>query len=243
MRVFLLAIAAALLGQQAGPAIVEPTRTSTGSPAFAGPPSVPPSAESLPPITLRVMTTWNDAGVTKRTSRQMVLRSTERVLVVEDEAKRDWLFERNPVDRRRATGYLVDHRARTIVVHEESALRASQQIRGWSDVLSLRIERERVLALRDTGERRTAFGLPFTRYAAAELPGPRNSPAPELAEVWWNDEQLLPLEVRVRQGTTSITSRIESLERGVAEARLASASKQFPSYQMFDVADADAREH
>jgi hypothetical protein len=169
----------------------------------------------------------------KGSRRQTILRSTDRVLVSTEGARTDWLFERNPVDHRRAIGYLVDHKRRRVLVHEESVLHATQQIRGWLDVISLRVDPAQVISLPSTGETQSAFGITFTRHA-------RRTPvnADGFVEVWWNAEYLLPLASTFRQGARTITTRIESIETAVADDRLTPPSRQFPSYQMLDIADA-----
>lgn len=183
-----------------------------------------------------MVTTTSDAagGSRKSNTRQTILRSNERVLVSTDGAKTEWLFERNPVDHRRTVGYLVDHEHRRILVHEESVLNATQRIRGWLDVISLRIDPEQVTALPPTGETRTVSGITFARHARQAS----DNNADGLIEVWWNADRLLPLESTFRQGKRTITTRLESIAPGVAETKLTAPNQQFSSYQMLDIADA-----
>ena len=66
----------------------------------------------LPPIRFTVTTTWAGPQVTAHdvTARH----SHNRSHASRDgrDTDKEWLFERNPVDRRRVSGYLIDHQSR-----------------------------------------------------------------------------------------------------------------------------------
>ncbi len=57
-----------------------------------------------------------------------------RVLISLGPVGPDWLFVRNPVDPRRVSATMIDHRARLLVEYDESELRNAGIARGWADV-------------------------------------------------------------------------------------------------------------
>ena len=120
---------------------------------------------------------------------------------------KEWLFERNPVDRRRVSGYLIEHGARQILMHQESDLRHEQQLRGWADAFMMRFDPTVLARLRRTDQHDSAFGATFTRYVAADMN------ADGVVEVWWSEAQLLPLRQQVRQRGVLITLGSQPLRR------------------------------
>ena len=147
----------------------------------------------------------------------------------------EWLFVRNAVYRDRVSGYLIDHSARQIRLYEESALRSLMQIRGWSDVLTLRFDPAVLSALRDTGERRQAGGSTFARFVATESTGDG------VVEVWWSEALLLPLSLTVHQDGATVTSAVGHMNNEAEAALLTDPALRFPQYDSRDAAD--ARDH
>lgn len=104
---------------------------------------LPPGAERVTPLTLHVRVTTRASGrVSER--RQMMTRTVDRVHVVNSAAAApsdvEWLFERNPVDPRRASATYVTHAAKTIVVYSDSDLQTMLGIPGWAHVLTMGID-------------------------------------------------------------------------------------------------------
>lgn len=97
-------------------------------------------------------------------NRRTVSRTADRIHVAFDDG-REWLFVRNPVDRRRAMGYLVEHSQKRISTYAESDLRNAAGIRGWADVLSLGDATERwiVDGIRE-GVDESLLQLPMKRF-------------------------------------------------------------------------------
>lgn len=183
-------------------------------------------------MTLTVTTRWEEPGHEPRVTRQTVFRTFERVLVATDGTQSEWLFERNPVDHRRVSGYLVDHKLSRILVHQESDLRNDQQMRGWMDAITLRFDADALKTLRATGETDVVSGVAFAHYVA---------PAKTdrgIVDVWWSEARLFARKVTTRQGSTTITSLVESFEAGVDESRLTPPATRLPSYRVLDVTDA-----
>jgi hypothetical protein len=215
---------------------VLPTRTSA-------PPSVIPEPPLLPRVDDTVVVTVNPIGVTApaprgrhRTS-QRVTRAADRINLVMEGTRKEWLFEQNPVDRRRVSGYLVDHEARQILAYQESDLRNEQQLRGWADALMMRFDPSVLLRLKRTDQREMAFGVTFTRYLARE-------PSRDgVQDVWWSDAMLLPLRLKTAHAGVVVTSTIDSVDRAVALAVLADPRVRFPTYESLDVIDARDRLH
>lgn len=104
--------------------INNPKRRAEIAPAPALPP-LPADADRIPPQTLEVVL---PAGL------HTIVRTPGRILVAHRE--REWLFERNVLDPRRASATLVEHASRAIVVYEESDLRNLLGLNGWADVLA-----------------------------------------------------------------------------------------------------------
>jgi hypothetical protein len=227
-----LSSGARVIAQQTADTITPPARQSPPPPVAVAPPAVPAVANSLAPMTLAVTTRWEQPGQAALVTRQTVLRTVDRALIVIDGTQSEWLFERNPIDHRRVSGYLVDHKLRRILIHQESDLRNAQQLRGWMDVLTLRFDPETLKALTVTHDTQMGNGIAFAKYVAAKpaLPG--------VLEVWWSADRLLPRRVTVREGNATITTQVESFADGVDQSQLATPATRFPSYRVLDVTDA-----
>lgn len=104
--------------------ITNPTRRAATAPAPALPP-VPADADRLPRQTVEVVLP---------TGPHTISRTPERILVAHRD--REWLFERNTLDPRRASATRVEHTSRLIIVYEESDLRNLLGLNGWADVLA-----------------------------------------------------------------------------------------------------------
>lgn len=179
-------------------------------------------------------TTWS--GPTGRhTTTQAVTRSANAVRMAVEGGHEEWLFVRNLHYPDRASGYLIDHPARQIRPHEESRLGETLHIRGWSDVLTMRFDPATLEHLRDTGERRSAGGATFARFAAVD---PTND---GIEDVWWSDALLLPLSLNMRQGASHVSATIEGLTRQVDASVLVDPMTRFPDYEVRDPSDADDR--
>ena len=112
---------------------------------------LPPGAERVTPLTLHVRVTTRAAGgVVER--RQTVTRTVDRVHIASGDAAAaaaggvtagvEWLFERNPVDPRRASATYVTHAAKTIVVYSDSDsdLQTMLGIPGWAHILTMGVD-------------------------------------------------------------------------------------------------------
>jgi hypothetical protein len=58
-----------------------PRRISSGPPPVAPPPAVPAAADSLPPLTFSVTTTWQSPDGRRGRARQTVMRTVDRILL------------------------------------------------------------------------------------------------------------------------------------------------------------------
>ncbi len=102
---------------------------------------LPPGAERVTPLTLHLRVTTRASGRV-RERRQTMTRTFDRVHVVNSDVASaasgvEWLFERNPVDPRRASATYVAHAAKTIVVYSESDLLTMLGIPGWAHILTM----------------------------------------------------------------------------------------------------------
>jgi hypothetical protein len=183
-------------------------------------------------LTFVLETTRSGPDGTRRTT-QTITRTHDRVRLALEDGRQEWLFLQNVVYRDRAAAYLTDHDRREIRFHEESPLRSLMQIRGWMDVLTVRFDPTVLATLRDTGERRRTGGAIFSRYVTTE-PG-RDG----VVEVWWSEELLLPVSLRVRDSGTDVTSLVKALTQTADATLLADPAGRFPTYKAFDPADAN----
>ena len=182
-------------------------------------------------MVLKVTTKWDEAGKT-RSVRQTVHRTADRSYVTVEGSHSEWLFVRNPIDPRRVSGSLIDHRAKRVLAYDESDLRNAQGVRGWLDIVTLRFDRASLSALRNTGRRQVESGIEFAEYVAAD------TKIDGVVEVWWSEVYLLPLRFTTRVGSR-VTSSVTNVESTQVDTALLSSPKQrFPQYAMLDVADA-----
>lgn len=161
--------------------------------------------------------------------RQTVSRTRDRIHIAGG-GGREWLFERNVVDPRRVSGLLMDHRTRTIVLHEESELRNMLGVNGWADVLLLGLDASALHGLEPTGHTRTMAGLRFVKQSTEQ----KNVP---ISEVWWNQDQALPSASVIVDATGSTRVSVERLRAGVNADLLRSPSSRFPDYKVVDLAE------
>jgi hypothetical protein len=187
------------------------------------PPPLPAGAEGVQPLTLEVRVTTR-AGARAQTRTQTVTRTADRVHVATATGV-EWLFERNPVDPRRVAASAVQHAEKTIVVYSESDLRMTLGIPGWAHVLTMGVDARAVTAA--SGEARRVAGLPFlkTRVTTAGARG----------ALWWNADQLLPLEYAGAGDGTSLS--VVKIAPGVDQSRLRAPEARFPGYRVVEFAD------
>jgi hypothetical protein len=207
-----------------------PARTAPAAPPLPDPPALPPGADAVPSLSFRATLVWQGAWGEQRLV-QDVVRTADRVRIVPEGAASEWLFERNPVDTRRASGYLVDHVTRRVLVHQESDLRNRLELRGWADVLMMRFHPERLTELRPTADRERAAGATFVRYVTTDAGRPGTT------EVWWSDTLLVPLRQTVREPERVVTTTLSRLSHEVDLAELGDPRLRFPEYDVLDVAD------
>jgi hypothetical protein len=178
---------------------------------------------TLTAVTRRVPTTGGP-----QTFRHTITRTATRIHVAKDDG-REWLFERNAVDPRRVTGFLVEHGSRAIVVYEESDLRLSLGIRGWADVLSFGFDPGVLERLTPTEQTRVIAGIGFVHYT---LRGHRDSGQ----DVWWSEEQGLASSFTSRDAAMVTTFSIERIVGDVDQSLIWPPSSRFPTYRVADLA-------
>jgi len=215
---------------EAGAAVVLSERNSPDPPLISQPPSVPASAAHLPRLSY-VLKTTRSSKAGRQVSTESMTRSHDRVRMTLEDGQ-EWLFVQNTRYPTRVFGYSIDHKAREILLHEETTLRTEMGIRGWADVLTMRFDPAILGTLRDTGERRQMAGATATRFVSPD-------PARDgVTEVWWSEELLLPLSVTARKADVTVTSVVDGLTTDVDASLLADPDQRFPQYKSEDVADA-----
>lgn len=201
-------------------------RTPDSSPAL--PPELPKGVDRITPLTIDVVVQRRPASGAPQILRQTIVRTADRIHIMVGE--REWLFERNPRDPRRALASAVEHRSKTIVRYEETDLRMTMGIRGWVDVLSLGFDIDWLAASTRTEDVKVQDGIRFARYAA-------NGPHAPARDLWWCEEQVLPSRFTVGDKSGNTEFAIERVRSGVDPSRLAPPEGRFPTYRVVGLAD------
>jgi hypothetical protein len=210
-----------------------PLRTATARPAGLEAPPLPAAAESLAPLKITIRTSI-DGGAT---TTQLVTRTRDRVRLVLEGGRREWLFRRNPVHPERVDGDLIDHDARQILAHDDTQLLAGLGLRGWADVIMMRFDPRLLPSLRATGAVERRGGAAFKRFLAAD------QEAQGIVDVWWSEPLLLPLRMTVHHGARRITATIISFGPAEDPPALEAAASRFPDYESLDAVDAKEPRH
>jgi hypothetical protein len=205
-----------------------PKRRAADAPP-AVPPPLPPAAESITPTTIEIAVRRGPTSRGSKALRQTVARTSERIHLT-GEDRREWLFERNPVDPRRVSATMTEHPSKTIVLYGESDLRMSLGIRGWADVLALGFNSQLLAGYKRTQDVRTLGGIRFARHTNA-------TKSAESREVWWSDEQVLASSFEIHDGTGVARFSVERARPGVDSALLRPPQERFPTYRTVDVGD------
>ena len=192
---------------------------------------LPANARQIPALTLNA-TVRRQAGHGKPIiAKKTFVRTVDRVHVSAG-GDREWLFVRNPVDARRVSGSVVDHKTRTIVTYEESELRNAMNIGNWIDALTLGFDIDVLKRLKPTGRSRKEAGIRFEQYAADAAD--RNV---TIREVWWSEEQLLASSYTVRVGGDTTRFSITRVAREASADLLRNPADRFRNYKVIDYAD------
>jgi hypothetical protein len=202
-------------------------RVPDTAPVF--PPALPAGANSVTPATLDIVIRRDTPPRGAHALRQTASRTLERIHIAGND-RREWLFERNPVDPRRVSATLVEHASQTIIVYEESDLRRMLGIRGWADVLSFGFDSQLLSAYERSEDMRTIGGIRFARYTSAGTRAP-------VDDVWWSDEQALPSRFSIADTTGVTRFAVERARAGADAALLRPASVRFPTYRVLELAD------
>jgi hypothetical protein len=203
-----------------------PTRRSRATDSIVEPPGLSDAMRAPLELTIELTTTITSRGQ-RMQRRQDVARGVDRVHVRAFDTGVEWLFLQNPVDRRRVSGRLVDHRRRAIVDYDESELRMNGIARGWVDIVALGIGMDALQSLTLSGRVERRFGFEFSEWRSAE--------GTPVRHVWWSEDALLPWRVFVDR--TSSLVEVTSLRRGVERERLIEPRERLPTYSTIDVAD------
>ena len=226
-------VAALLVAAQSGaaadiPVIVSPPRASSPL-VIAVLPELPPRASAIRPSTMVVSIERRRPSGPASKTRQTVTRTATRVHVAMADG-RELLFERNPVDPRRASGFVVHHDKRTIVRYDDTELRNWLGLRGWTDVITLGFDTSALGALQATTQKKSLAGWTFVRFVAREKDQ-------QVRDVWWNTDEALPSSFRVVDAAGSTTMTVTRIDRFAKDEVLRSPAVRFPNYRVVDLAD------
>jgi hypothetical protein len=205
-----------------------PTPQMRGATAPTPPPNVPHGGDAVPAMTLEIAVQRGSAGPGHQVT-QRVTRNAERVHL-SAEKEREWLFERNPVDRRRVGAFLVDHPSRAIITYGESDVRMLLGIRGWADILSLGFDAQRLASYQRTDEQTSVGTIRFTRYV-------QRGTGRSAGDVWWSDAHLIAREFVTSEPNGETRFTVANARPGVDPALLEWPHVRFPDYRVINVAD------
>lgn len=198
----------------------------------APPPPELPSELTEPPD-LTVVLERRAAGATPTPIEQeTVTRSARRVHVQVAGADGEWLFVRNPLDARRASGAFIDHARQVIVEFDESELRLARIARGWADLVGLGAPPELIAGFRTSGQRQALGGFEFEEAAAPGAAG--------LDALWWSRAAAAPLRLS-RPGAGAVV--LLGVRPGIDGSLLEPPERRFPGYRVVDVADDREAQH
>ena len=212
--------------------VVAPPERHSDPPRAIEPPAVPAALQAPIELTVELETKVQRPGGTS-TRRENVARSAGRVNIRLDDGQVEWLFVQNPVDPRRVSAQLVDHRQREIIEYDESELRMNGIARGWADVAGFGIGPDVIARLEPTGQSERRFGFDFV-----ELRPPAGAAG---NAVWWSQEAALPL--RVSGASAALSRDVRSVERGVDPTRFVEPRQRFANYGVIAVADYREKHH
>ena len=170
----------------------------------------------------------------KRKFLRDITRSHDRVHVSYRHQGQEWLFIRNPIDIRRATGELADHRNKTVFTFFETDLVDAGVGRGWLDVMTLGVPYDVLQSMKKTGEAVQRDGLVFEKYVA-DVSSDTGISVP--AEVWWNDAHFLPLKIVRTVNEGRWEQELVKIEKGGSAAFLSPLSARYQTYDAMDMSD------
>ena len=215
------------------PAGIElPTRASHPSPA-SGPPELPAALRDPPDLTV-ALEFRGDVAAPSSSRLKTVTRTAQRVHSRVAGADSEWRFVRNPLDERRASGTLIDHRRQVIVEYGESELRLAKIARGWADIVGFGVPPEALAHWETSGRRETVAGYEFEESADLGQASAGSS------SLWWSPAVAAPLRMLLAGGGRVTVLRFA---REVDESLLVPAQRRFPTYRIFDVADYREEHH
>jgi hypothetical protein len=193
-------------------------------------PDLPAGMERLAPLTV-TLSVRPEGGIARREAgvTRVVSRTADRVHIAEGR-DREWLFVRNPLDPRRASGMLVEHRARAVVLHEESDLRNVLGLSGWASVISLGFDHAQLKATTRTNSVRTVGPLRFERIvpsSAATMPD----------GFWWSHDAALASGFLQPSPAGPVRVSVVAARAGADAAVLQDPLVRFSSYTVVDLAE------
>ena len=191
-------------------------------------PDVPDYLNRIQPMTLQIVVSGNG-----RESVRTISRSNEHVHVSMPDECREWLFTRNPVDRRRVAGFLIDHRKQAILHHNEINLRDRKIANGWVDVLMIGLQLGDLAQVERTGSTVGEHGIVFHQYLRDESQ-PKSS---TLDEVWWSEKTAVPLNIVASNADTSWTQQLISSSFDIDKSLFENPAMRYPEYVNIDLVD------
>jgi len=204
------------------------------APAAAGPSTA--VADTGPALSIHVVTERVDARGRRRLAGQSLARTGTRIALTPDGSRKEWIFERNPLDPARVSGYLIDHAARRIVVYQESDLRNREGLAAWGDVWHMRVDPRDLKQMTRTAERPQVNGVPFVRYR-------REGSGSGTVLVDWSDEHGLPGRVEVRDAEGVTVSQVDRLVPLADAGVPGDPTSRHADYEIVDVADLGEHHH
>ena len=195
------------------------------------PAEIPEAMDQAEAVTLEVVMTLGN-GEHAQEVQQVITRTSDRVHVDFVEQGQEWLFVRNPLDGRRATGWLTDHTLGVVLEYQEADLADEEYGRGWFEVMAMGVPAEWLEAMRATGEKVTLVGVECERYVR---PGESKSRLPD--EMLWDDARQLPMRIVYRKPEGEWRQEVWAIRTSIDEAELHAPRDRYHAYMSMDAVD------
>lgn len=200
-------------------------------------PEIPAAYRELPPVKLGLRIRLKTADGVKTMERTLV-RTTDTIYMRYEHQGQEWLFQQNPIDPRRLSGKLVDHRKRSILQYYQSELHEFGIVSSWRDVFLLGVDPDLLALLEPTGGSETLAGVQFRHFV-----NKTDGASQPSTEIWWSDSAALPLRIIQRKDNEEWIQEIASIEWTRDEALLAEPHSRFPQYAEMDYVDWQEEAH
>ncbi len=194
---------------------------------------VPENLATLPPLAGELLIT-NPNLDSPHPLRRRFQRNGNTVYLEYLDQGQEWLFRQNPIDHRRLSALLIDHREKMILQYEMFDLQEIGITPSWADAFALGVRIDILNVLHPTGQTRDESGIHFEQFVSSRV---ENHPDPGM-EIWWSTLNYLPLRViEPGQDQNAIEMQVVNLSHTIDPDLFRNPTDRFPDYPIMDLAD------